>query len=66
MNVPGNNTNPANKIHVKKDESMLSSRGMVSRARSMFMYRVPLISVVRGGRVGGGSGGRGGGGVFGL
>jgi hypothetical protein len=44
VNVPGKITKPASRIHVKKEARMLCRRGMVSRPRSMFMYRVCTLS----------------------
>ena len=40
VNVPGKITKPASRIQVKKDERILCRRGIVSRSRSMSMYRV--------------------------
>lgn len=40
VNVPGKITKPASRTQVKNEARMLWSRGIVSRARSISMYRV--------------------------
>jgi hypothetical protein len=40
VNVPGKIVKPARMIHPKKEARMLWRRGIVSRDRSMFMWRV--------------------------
>lgn len=40
VNVPGKIMKPASRIQVKNEARMLCRRGMVSRDKSMFMYRV--------------------------
>ena len=40
VNVPGKIINPASKIHVKNEERIVCSLGIVSSAWSMSIYRV--------------------------